>query len=266
MPAERHQRKKARTSTGTSTGKGANAEAGPSGSGTGFKIPSLEERGADALPGLNKIKASLRQARRLLNKETLEPSLRIATQRRVAALEADLAAAERRDVEKKNGAKYHAIKFFERQKLGRVIRRAQRKLNEAEESGRDKKTARAEKELLHARVMLNYVLYYPNSIKYISLFPKDKEDDGEKEKLRVPKYLDAELSDDMDKTERTRLAMLLETRGLMDEGKLSGTPEKETERRQVELSSVAGAGDGAKKRKTNAEAETKEEDDFFDSD
>lgn len=41
--------------------------------------------------------------------EGLEPSLRIATQRRVTALEADLAAAEKRDVEKKNGAKYHAV-------------------------------------------------------------------------------------------------------------------------------------------------------------
>lgn len=43
--------------------------------------------------------------------ENIEPSLRIQTQRRVAALEADLAAAEKRDVEKKNGAKYHAVSW-----------------------------------------------------------------------------------------------------------------------------------------------------------
>lgn len=62
MPADRHQRKKARTSAPS-----ANAEAGPS-SGPGFKVLPLEQRGADALPGVNKLKASLRQARRLLNK------------------------------------------------------------------------------------------------------------------------------------------------------------------------------------------------------
>ncbi|BEJ14131.1 hypothetical protein CspHIS471_0313050 [Cutaneotrichosporon sp. HIS471] len=264
MPADRHQRKKTRTSTNTN----ANAEAGPSG--TGFKIPSLEQRGADALPGLNKIKASLRQAKRLLNKENIEPSLRISTQRRVAALEADLLVAEKRDVEKKNGAKYHAIKFFERQKLGRIIKRAQRKVSEAEKSGKAKKMAKAEKELLHARVLLNYVLNYPNTIKYISLFPKEEksEDGDDKEKLKVPNYLEAELSDDMDKTERTRLTMLLETQELMDEGKLSGTPEEEKERRPVELSSVTAAViDGGKKRKAKAEAKAKEDtDDFFDSD
>ncbi|CAK9780508.1 hypothetical protein CC85DRAFT_283429 [Cutaneotrichosporon oleaginosum] len=260
MPADRHQRKKARTST--------NAEAGPS-SAPAFKIPALEQRGADALPGVNKIKASLRQAKRLLNKENLEPSLRISTQRRVAALEADLAAAEKRDVEKKNGAKYHAVKFFERQKLGRIIKRAQRKVAEAEKDGKAKKTAKAEQELRDARVMLNYVLNYPNTIKYISLFPKEekREEGDDKEKLKVPKYLQAELSDVMEKSERTRLTMLLETRKLMEEGKLSSTPEVERERRPVELAAVVEAGTAGGTKRKAAKAEEKEEaDDFFDSD
>lgn len=33
----------------------------------------------------------------------------MSTQRRLTSLEADLAAAERREVEKKNGAKYHKV-------------------------------------------------------------------------------------------------------------------------------------------------------------
>ena len=45
-------------------------------------------------------------------KDTLEPGKRLATQRRLTALEADLAAAERRAVESKNGERYHRIKFF----------------------------------------------------------------------------------------------------------------------------------------------------------
>lgn len=61
MPADRHQRKKARTSAG------GNAEAGPS-SGPGFKVLPLEQRGSDALPGVNKLKGALRQAKRLLTK------------------------------------------------------------------------------------------------------------------------------------------------------------------------------------------------------
>lgn len=65
MPADRHQRKKPRTSGPSAHGD--NAEAGPS-SGPGFKVLPLEQRSGDALPGVNKLKASLRQAKRLLNK------------------------------------------------------------------------------------------------------------------------------------------------------------------------------------------------------
>lgn len=62
-------------------------------------------------------------------------------------------------MEKKNGTKYHAVKFFERQKLCRLIRRLAR---EAEAEGAsDKKKAKAAAELLDARVMLNYIINFP---------------------------------------------------------------------------------------------------------
>ena len=42
----------------------------------------------------------------------LEPGLKVQTERRLESLQADLARAERRDTEKKIGAKYHMVKFF----------------------------------------------------------------------------------------------------------------------------------------------------------
>lgn len=113
-----------------------------------------------------------------------------------------------------------------------------------------------------------------NTLKYISLFPKEAEDkkskkgknddDEDKEKLKLPKHLEQALSDELEQSERTRLTMLLETRRLMDEGKLSATPEVERERKHVEISvedKVAGT-----KRKA-AKVEVKEDaDDFFASD
>jgi hypothetical protein len=59
MPADRHQHKKARTN--------ANAQAGSS-SGPRYKTLPLEQRAPDGLPGVNKLKASLRSAKRLLLK------------------------------------------------------------------------------------------------------------------------------------------------------------------------------------------------------
>ena len=44
--------------------------------------------------------------------DNLQPGLRIQTQRRLTSLENDLGKAERRNVEKKNGGKYHMVKFF----------------------------------------------------------------------------------------------------------------------------------------------------------
>ena len=73
------------------------------------KIPALEARDAAQLPGVNKLKAQLRQARRLLAKDKLDSGIKVATERRIKSLENDLRLAERRGVEKKNGQKYHAV-------------------------------------------------------------------------------------------------------------------------------------------------------------
>lgn len=68
--------------------------------------------GGDRLPGVSKIKASIRQTTRLLAKDTLEPGLRVQTERRLVSLKADLAKAENGKVEQKYGKKYHMLKFF----------------------------------------------------------------------------------------------------------------------------------------------------------
>jgi hypothetical protein len=77
-------------------------------------------------------------------------------------------------VEKKNGSKYHQVKFFgepdhphldlsadetERQKLLRIIKRVKRSLAEAEDGSKEQK--KLSKELKEARIMLNYVRHYP---------------------------------------------------------------------------------------------------------
>jgi uncharacterized protein YkuJ len=110
----------------------------------------------------------------LIGKDTLEPGLRISTERRLVSLEADLANAQKRDVEKKNGSKYHQVKFFgeslsigliliadllERQKLLRIIKRVKKSLAEAEDGSKSQK--KLSKELNEARIMLNYVRHYP---------------------------------------------------------------------------------------------------------
>ncbi|OWZ74935.1 rRNA-processing protein EFG1 [Cryptococcus neoformans Bt85] len=246
------------------------------------RIPATEVRDGAGIPGLSKLKSSIRQTKRLLAKENLEPGLRVSTQRRLTSLEADLAAAERREVEKKNGAKYHKVKFFERQKLVRLIKRFKRKLSDSETSS--KKRSKHEEELLDARIMLNYVLHYPNTQKYISLFPSnpdqtedgDDDDDSSKPKLKLPSLLhpvpSTEDCEKMDKPTKRRYDLLLETKRLMEEGKLKSEPETDLKKGQVDGVVVGlgadveiGLGDKKEAKQNAAQGAGEEEDDFFES-
>ncbi|WVQ96505.1 hypothetical protein IAU59_003610 [Kwoniella sp. CBS 9459] len=247
-----------------SAGGGDGSRPGP-----GHKIPSTQERSADALPGLSKIKASIRQTKRLLAKDNLEPGLRVQTQRRLTSLEADLANAEKREVEKKNGAKYHMVKFFDRQKLLRIIKRLTKKVGKSGDESA--KSVKAEEELQDARIMLNYVLNFPNTEKYISLFPTstshthtngtapttvpEPESELDSTKLKVPPLLRGGPSRDgsdlgMDKPAQRRLEILRQIEGLMRAGKLSETPEEEVKReggsrRHDAVAVNVGAGEAA---------------------
>lgn len=86
---------------------------------------------ASGLPGVSKIKSQIRQTTRLLSKvsssvcsdssaanaqavlfnvqDNLAPALRVQTERRLTSLQADLAKAEHRTVERKNGERYHMV-------------------------------------------------------------------------------------------------------------------------------------------------------------
>lgn len=66
----------------------------------------------DALPGLQKLKSTLRQTKRLLAKDNLAANVRVETERRLKSLEADLARAELSRKERQHATRYHRVKFF----------------------------------------------------------------------------------------------------------------------------------------------------------
>ena len=76
------------------------------------KHPTQTPQSSNALPGVQKIKAALRQTRRLLAKDTLAADVRVATERRLKSLEADLAKAEQARLERTMATRYHKVKFF----------------------------------------------------------------------------------------------------------------------------------------------------------
>jgi len=108
---------------------------------------------------VSKLKAQLRQTRRLLAKDDLAADVRVETERRLKSLQKDLEKAETASKERALAVRYHKVKFFERQKLLRRINQAK------------KQTPIDEDQLFALRVDLNYVLNYPKLRKYVALFP-----------------------------------------------------------------------------------------------
>ncbi|KAG1726876.1 uncharacterized protein EDB91DRAFT_1165436 [Suillus paluster] len=166
---------------------------------------------SESLPGVQKIKSSLRQTRRLLAKENLAADVRVETERRLKALEADLARAEMARKERTYAMKYHKVKFFERQKLVRRIKQVKRDLTSAQGKEREK----LEGELEGLRVDLNYVLHYPKTKKYISLFPPER------------RHIDSISTTSDDNDQRMTIRALIQDR--MQRSEISKQPENELE-------------------------------------
>ncbi|KAJ7750118.1 hypothetical protein DFH07DRAFT_828242 [Mycena maculata] len=181
-------------------------------------------RESTSVPGVQKLKSSLRQTRRLLAKDTLAADVRVETERRLKALEADLEVAELGKKERALAVKYHKIKFFERQKVVRKLNQTKKKI--AAQDSEELQSA-----LQELRVDLNYILHYPKTKKYVSLFPPE---------LRKGEAQEPSADAGRDEV-RTWI------RAQMDSGELSAEPE-------LHLDSRGGGGapdwDGEKKKKT----------------
>ncbi|RPD68984.1 hypothetical protein L226DRAFT_540154 [Lentinus tigrinus ALCF2SS1-7] len=175
---------------------------------------------SNVLPGVQKIKAALRQTRRLLAKDTLAADVRVATERRLKALEADLARAEQARLERTLATRYHKVKFFERQKIARRIAQIAKQLAADPEK---KERRKLEARLQELRVDLNYVLHYPKTKKYISLFPPEVRQGGkDKDKEQV-----AREEKEKSETDRQREEVRKWVREQMEAGALSAEPEVE---------------------------------------
>ncbi|GAA6011563.1 hypothetical protein JCM8202_004071 [Rhodotorula sphaerocarpa] len=144
-------------------GRGGSSSRGRGGAG-GSRAQTTEA-GAVPAGSVSKLKAQIRQTKRLLARDDVTPDLRATTERRMVALESELAKTSQSKVEKKMVQRYRGVKFFERQKLLRKIKQAKKQLADVPES------ADAQRALFDARADLYYVLRYPKTEKYIALFP-----------------------------------------------------------------------------------------------
>ncbi|KAJ2414941.1 18S rRNA maturation protein [Coemansia sp. IMI 209128] len=161
---------------GSSNAKqGSAAAKGAAGSGrpSTIKRPKKDDDSETSTPtSISQCKKQLRDAKRLLTRPTLTSTKRQEVERRVKALSILLDQLSGAKVDKANATRYSGVKFIERKKVIRKLEKLEKDARQPLPSEAEAKSARAEalKELL---ISLNYTTYYPDQIKYISLFPAD---------------------------------------------------------------------------------------------
>ncbi|CAO3644875.1 unnamed protein product [Cunninghamella blakesleeana] len=124
----------------------------------------------------SKINKRIRSYKRMLSKrKDLNPNAKIQSERKLIQLQYLYGEKKIDEREKELSKKYHKIKHFESQKVSRKLRKHKKMLEgETDENAKKKIEAKIE----DLKVKQNYILYYPRTLPYVSLFPSTDTDES----------------------------------------------------------------------------------------
>ncbi|KAI8641111.1 hypothetical protein BD408DRAFT_389403 [Parasitella parasitica] len=124
-----------------------------------------------------KIKKKIRDTQRTISKKDLPADVITEAKRRLRVLEFDLGEKIVDEHERENSTKYHKVKHFERKKVQRKLKQSKKAVEEGKPED-ELKMAQLEEKAKEWQIKLTYVLNYPKTLPYISLFPKENENDS----------------------------------------------------------------------------------------
>ncbi|KAH7392100.1 hypothetical protein DE146DRAFT_130877 [Phaeosphaeria sp. MPI-PUGE-AT-0046c] len=144
------------------------------------KRPNLSHDDENAR-GVNALKSRIRDLKRFLTHMDSVPTHKMSAgarqerERELEACEHELAeklhASREAEYKKKMIGKYHQVRFFDRQKGTRILKRLKKELSALED---DSKRTKLAHRIHNAEVDVNYAIYYPLMKPYSSLYPKSK--------------------------------------------------------------------------------------------
>ncbi|KAL8853455.1 MAG: hypothetical protein Q9221_001772 [Calogaya cf. arnoldii] len=125
---------------------------------------------------ISALKSNIRSITRLLeHAQDLPLDVRIEKERALVGYEQDLEKAQHEKERNQMIKKYHMVRFFERQKATRNLKKLRTRLASVQRNSVEHQAL--DIDIHNAEVDLNYTLYHPLTQKYISLFPR-KETNG----------------------------------------------------------------------------------------
>lgn len=210
--------------------------------------------------GASKIRKKMRDIERLLKKDTLPAHVRIENERALKALGVELQNTQHNLKAKHNAKKYHMVRFFEKKKAIRKLKQARKTLEDTTKAEVRKDIKKARKVVRHSEIDIVYVMLFPKSEKYISLYPNPKEDD----KTELSKNPKAKKG--MQMTEERKRELRKQAERLLDENKLPFSIDDVLQGKTIRLDDSQGHAVlteeiDAPIKKDNEEEE--KEDDFF---
>ena len=144
----------------------------PKAAGSKPKRKSTSQQSTSNSRSINPIKSRIRDLTRLLEHSNQLPAgVRIEKERALAGYKQDLEHALLEKHRHQMISKYHMVRFFERQKASRNLKKLKTRLASVPNGSSDQVNLQ---EAVHqAEVDLNYTIYHPLTEKYLSLFPRN---------------------------------------------------------------------------------------------
>ena len=141
---------------------------------------------------VNELKTSIRNLRRLLDrapdaatgKEALPPKVRIAKERELASAQHELAESQAAEARSKMIARYHKVRFFDRQKATKRLKRARKAMKEVEDDAEERERLALEAD--ECELDVQYAMYYPLDVAYVALYPSVRKAEGKEEEGGAP--------------------------------------------------------------------------------
>lgn len=125
---------------------------------------------------VNELKNQVRSLKRLLSKNDGMPAnVRVEKERALRTAQHELQKEEKAKKRSDMIGKYHKVRFFDRQKAAKRLKRAQKELKACKD---DEERIRLAKVVEDAEVDANYPQYYPLDQDYVRLFAKQESDEG----------------------------------------------------------------------------------------
>ncbi|KAK5703899.1 hypothetical protein LTR97_002912 [Elasticomyces elasticus] len=188
------------------------------------------------------LKANIRSLRRLLSNpvDKLPATVRVEKERALRTAESELAETEKAKSRSEVIGKWHKVRFFERQKAGKRVRRLRKEVKSGEEVG---------EKLREAEVDVAYAVYFPLEREYVPLFARKLRKVEGGEDAEAPEAEGAyERLGDMEMWETVRKCMEDGTLEALRNGKLTGDGHTLTKEDQMSSVPAHPARQPVKKR------------------